>query len=147
MSLILFIEPQNEASANPVIDRYTIKMFNALLKCQGNKGCLDRGQYRRNTFVNSIEECSCGMDYHPIAVCLGADLLGVHLLAMHRAEVPAEELAKVAALEYSENISAENLIYLKASLNDLARFPSNKRVLSVEDFNETYMNQMMGRDV
>jgi hypothetical protein len=90
---LLFIEP-GLASAQPVIDELTRKMT---------------GAWRTRRIVMSyrgFHRCACGAesDHHNYAVAtiggqlLTTNLLAIHYLAFHRADVPRAELEKVKQL-------------------------------------------------
>lgn len=87
---LLFIEPKNPASKEPLIDKATRSMTTALRTAKRGIGWM------------GFHECACG------AVSRSCDLivegrfttnsLAVHYLAHHRDEVPADELADVLSL-------------------------------------------------
>lgn len=96
---LLFIEPQAPASEQPVFDDITLG--GVLLLAMAKEG---PGRYK------GFHVCSCGVSsgscdlfvpgpgypalHNPVLV----NTLLVHYLAWHRAEVPREELAKLAAI-------------------------------------------------
>ena len=92
---LLYIEPGQPASATPVIDPITRKMCAAFRKSR-----------RSDYACGGIHNCFCGAcssdcDYH----LPNGDLtnsLCIHYLAHHRAEVPQEQLARIAAFPYGE---------------------------------------------
>lgn len=91
---ILYIEPSANTSAEPVIDELTRKMASAF-----REGV---GQMRFRGF----HKCECGAESTNTDYKLPngerTNSLCVHYLAFHRAEVPAEQLIKVANLTYGE---------------------------------------------
>jgi hypothetical protein len=92
---VLYIKPGRSTSAEPVIDELTRKMA-AAYRAAESSGVLWRG----------FHVCACGVNSSNTDYVLPGgqqtNSLCVHYLAFHRDEVPAGELAKVAALEAGE---------------------------------------------
>jgi len=92
---VLYVQPGPYTSAEPVLDELTRKMAAAYRAAESNGACW-RG----------FHVCACGVNSDNTDYILPGgqqtNSLCVHYLAFHRNEVPAEELAKVAALESGE---------------------------------------------
>lgn len=92
---VLYIRPGTKGTAEPVIDSLTRKM-SAAFRASESTGVHWRG----------FHACRCGVNSDNTDYILPngqqTNSLCVHYLAFHRDEVPAEELAKVAALESGE---------------------------------------------
>lgn len=101
MKRLLFIEPTQQASPVPLIDHLTRKLCAAFRKATNPwtaAGWI--GGYR------GIHECICGalssnQDYYLPNGAL-TNSLCVHYLALHRSEVPPDELFRVEALDCGE---------------------------------------------
>lgn len=87
---LLFIEPKQAPSEQPVIDEATRKMGVAL------RGAREGSAWR------GFHVCSCGKMSSNVDLIIEdrfvTNSLAVHYLAHHRAEVPADELADVMTL-------------------------------------------------
>jgi len=88
---ILFIRPTRHSNGTPVLDDATGKVAAALHRAKQRIG------------VHGVHTCSCGVVGSTSIIELddGRELssFAVHYLAYHRDEVPADELAKVDALD------------------------------------------------
>ncbi len=91
---ILYIEPSDMASAEPVIDELTQKMTAAF------RSATDGVVYR------GVHQCRCGAvssnREHVLPNGEETNSLCIHYLAFHRAEVPAFQLEKVRRLDCGE---------------------------------------------
>ena len=112
---VLYIQPGPYTPAEPVIDELTRKMAAAYRAAESDGMCW-RG----------FHVCRCGVNSSNCDYILPGgqqtNSLCVHYLAFHRNEVPAEELAKVAALESGE---------AEPTTEELAR-PAKRRVSRYE---------------
>jgi hypothetical protein len=92
---LLYIEPTQQASTEPVLDHLTRKMAAAF-----------RGARRSEWAWCGVHECVCGAlstssDYRlPNGEVTNA--LCVHYVAHHRCEVPSDQLARVGAFAFGE---------------------------------------------
>ncbi len=95
---LLFIEPKHPASPTPVIDGLTRRMCAALRTAKP-------GDYLFSASCG-IHRCVCGAVSTNCNYTLEngevTNSLCVHYVAFHRNEVPAEQLARVAALPFGE---------------------------------------------
>jgi hypothetical protein len=97
---LLFIEPQLPCSAEPVIDEYTRRMAGALLSAskqaayRGIHRCICGATSTNCNYIVRIQQRVAGSPWHGLLT----NSLAVHYLALHRDEVPSEELAKVLTL-------------------------------------------------
>lgn len=116
--ILLFIEPKNQKSSEPIIDEYTIKMFNALADNDNSIGYVSTESiFVKDRMLKGLHTCVCGVKSNPCDYLLydkiATNWLCVHYLTYHRDEVPEDELRKVSQLE-SSNILHPNLMkYLK----------------------------------
>lgn len=106
--LLLFIEPKNSPSKNPVIDELTKKMTASFRKAK--IGTIDRysviGQgyaFSEGNGWRGWHTCSCGarngcQDYLLSNGEMTNDLC-IHYMAYHREEIPQEQLDRVAKLD------------------------------------------------
>lgn len=97
-SQLLMIEPSAQVSEEPLIDELTRKMT-AAWRAREESGYAFRGFH--------ICSCRAWSDNHDHFVMVAGEKLktnslAIHYLAFHRADVPSEELSKVASLEYGE---------------------------------------------
>jgi hypothetical protein len=93
---LLFMEPRQPASRDPIIDDYTRRMAGALRVAEIPP---------RSTWNRGRHDCICRMssacydlDVATTHGTLKTNSLAVHYLAHHRGEVPESELAKVLTL-------------------------------------------------
>jgi len=112
---LLYIEPQNDRSNEPIIDHLTIKMFNLLITSWENpvnRGTL-MGNNKARQFVSGIgtmghHNCRCGAASECYDYLLNGTLvtntLCVHYLAYHRDEVPQSEINKLEKLDSSTKL-------------------------------------------
>ncbi len=88
---LLFIEPQNPPSAEPLLDAFTWKILNAW-----------RGRTENDDASRGFHICSCGAisdnRTHTLKGGLVVNLLCVHYMAYHRDEVPASEMDKLKTI-------------------------------------------------
>ena len=101
---LLFIEPENAATEEPVIDSYTKKMTAAYRSTV--KGFLVDGEII-DAATGGVHHCICQStsdDVNHVLPDKSAETnsLCIHYLAFHRGDVPEEELRKVASLTYGE---------------------------------------------
>jgi hypothetical protein len=92
---LLYIEPTQPASTEPVLDHLTRKMAAAFRKARPSE-CGSRG----------VHECVCGAESTSRDYLLPngevTNWLCVHYVAYHRPEVPAGQLARIEALTFGE---------------------------------------------
>lgn len=103
---LLYIEPLEEATSQPVIDFLTIKMFNAFREHTHIGSIGFNGSFAKNICTMGVHECICGKrstscDYL-LKSGLATNSLCIHYLAVHRDKVPEEELKKVEQLDSSD---------------------------------------------
>lgn len=88
---LLFVEPQGLPSATPIVDDATLRMTAALRSAQ-----------KSDDAYRGVHTCKCGAVSdnvnHFVDGRFTTNSLAVHYLALHRAEVPAAELADVLTL-------------------------------------------------
>lgn len=97
---ILFVEPSVLTSDYPIIDTLTKKMTAAYRKGDHESGPRWRG----------FHVCRCGAhsaNYNVKVAGKWTNSLCIHYLAHHREDIPQEELDKVAALDFGEEIPTE----------------------------------------
>jgi hypothetical protein len=103
---LLYIEPQQGKSGEPIIDDFTLKM-NAAFAQQKSTGTLSsNGEYHSGGSFMGVQTCVCGAQSEPFDYELECgyitNSLCVHYLAWHRSEVPENELIKVSNLPNSQ---------------------------------------------
>lgn len=103
---LLFIEPKNFASREPIIDAFTKKMTAALRKFT-EKGSMYRdGTFEPGMATKGWHTCECGAGSHNVDYLLvngmATNSLCIHYLAFHRDEIPESELEKVKTLPCGE---------------------------------------------
>ena len=97
---LLFIEPQLPCSAEPVIDDYTRRMAGAMRSAspqaayRGIHHCICGAASTNCNYIVRAQQRVAGSPWHGLLT----NSLAVHYLALHRNEVPADELAKVLTL-------------------------------------------------
>jgi hypothetical protein len=98
---LLFIEPRNPASAEPVVDDLTKRMAAALNDGVGGTGDT-QASFRPGGGLRGWHDCVCGACSSNQNYLLSdgqvTNSLCVHYLAHHRGEVPESELRKVRSL-------------------------------------------------
>ena len=98
---LLFIEPKNPASAEPVVDDLTRRMAAALNDGVGGTG-MSQADFRPGGGWRGWHTCVCGACSSNQNYLLQdgqvTNSLCVHYLAFHRDEVPESELQKVRGL-------------------------------------------------
>jgi len=122
-STLLFIEPKNPKSIEPVDDEYTKKVEELLNQCytkvkEARKkydyefvdycpevGIVEyNGNFLPHTLAMGVHECVCGERSHgcdyKISENCATNSLAVHYLRWHRDEVPKSELLKIDKLPY-----------------------------------------------
>jgi hypothetical protein len=106
---LLYIEPQNPPSAEPLVDEYTRHMT-GLLDAHENTGCYMSGRFYPHDAFRGWHTCSCGVWSTNVDYLLPGGLitnsLAVHYLAFHRDEVPTVMLERV--MTTSSSIAPEN---------------------------------------
>lgn len=112
---LLFIEPQNPASADPVIDSLTRRMTAALNGSVGGTNDGWQGKFHPGGGWRGVHTCVCGVNSSNKNFQLEdgtiTNSLCVHYLAHHRNEVPESELAKVRSLpSYEAEPTANQLM-------------------------------------
>lgn len=99
---LLFIEPKNPASPEPVIDEFTRMMTAAFLLS------------KREHSYRGWHTCLCGADSsncdHVLPSGVITNSLCIHYLAYHRDEVPQAELEKVSRLNLGEEVPDASLL-------------------------------------
>lgn len=111
-NMILYIEPENDRSAEPLIDDLTKQMTAALRKSR--PGVMINGMFKDLDSLGS-HTCVCGAKSDTTEHMLKdektlTNSLCVHYLAWHRFEIPQAELDKVTNLpDDSEEPSAQEL--------------------------------------
>jgi hypothetical protein len=99
--VLLYIEPQQQSLAEPIIDELTWKMAAALNHCVAT-GTYQPGQFCKNNRFRGWHTCSCGACSDNVDYLLpGGEVtnsLAVHYLAYHRHEVPLQQLERVRKL-------------------------------------------------
>ncbi len=106
---LLFIEPKNESSDNPLIDSATRKMSAALRLHTNKNGCLSpKGEFIPDTVLRGFHICGCkaggSSASHDYVLPNGiiTNSLCIHYLAYHRDEVPEDALTLIESLDYGE---------------------------------------------
>jgi hypothetical protein len=92
---VLYIEPSNTASPEPVIDELTRKMTAAY-----------RQSVPAENYTKGVHICNCGATSdnreHVLPNGEETNSLCIHYLAFHRDEVPQFQLDKVSSLNFGE---------------------------------------------
>lgn len=97
---LLFIEPQLPRSAESLIDEYTCRMAGAMLSAnpqasyRGIHYCRCGATSTNCNYIVRIGQRVAGSPWHGLLT----NSLAVHYLALHREEVPPDELLKVLTL-------------------------------------------------
>lgn len=100
-NMLLYVEPQGQRSAEPVVDDLTKKMTAAF---QNHKsGSAEQGgQFEEGAATMGHQTCACGAQSSVTDYLLESGFitnsLCIHYLAWHRNEIPKTELDKVASL-------------------------------------------------
>ena len=98
---LLYIEPQQQPLAEPIIDELTWKMAAALNHCVAT-GTYGSGQFCKNNRFRGWHTCSCGACSDNVDYLIPngevTNSLAVHYLAYHRHEVPSQQLERVRKL-------------------------------------------------
>jgi len=101
-NVILFIEPAQDATPEPLIDDLTIKMFNCFKEYTEFGHVGEKGSFTPQLGTKGLHYCVCGTTSHNCDYILKngqcVNWLCVHYLAYHRSEIPEEELEKVRKL-------------------------------------------------
>jgi hypothetical protein len=107
-SVILFIEPQNQASQIPVIDELTIKMFNAMSNHSVTGRVNGNAKFIKGVTTMGLHKCVCGKMSRSYDLLLesgqATNSLTTHYLAYHRNEVPEAEITKVQSLKSNHTL-------------------------------------------
>jgi hypothetical protein len=105
-NVLLFIEPRNGKSTQPVNDDITVfieTLLNTAMNTDSKAGAiLGNGSFVKGLSTMGVHTCCCGKssescDYE-IHTGYFTNSLAAHYLRWHRSEVPAEELNKVRSL-------------------------------------------------
>lgn len=111
---LLYIEPQNQKSENPLVDSLARKMT-AAYQHQKSTGVLrSDGSYTEGVSTMGFQRCACQATSDPVDYKLDCgyvtNSLCVHYLAWHRDEIPELEIAKVNSLPDEELEPTTNLL-------------------------------------
>ena len=126
--LLLFIEPSQEPSEEPLIDELTRKVAASFRKAR--KGFMGRQGWDEGICTRGFHLCSCGAMSSNVNYLLPngeeTNSLCIHYMAMHRAEVPEEQLERVRLLEDGEEEPSEREVTgkrFKKGLGGMVRNP------------------------
>lgn len=113
---LLFIEPKLAPTTDPVIDEYTLKLAYQLKNVTHTGSVTPNGGFIANVSTLGVHTCSCGMrsaSFDFLLPCgLATNKLALHYLMYHRAEVPTEDLEKIASrMPYHPDITIDEEIY------------------------------------
>lgn len=104
-NVLLFIEPQNDKSVEPVDDDMTLFMetlLNTAINTSSKKGVVINGNFVKGLSTMGVHTCYCGECSHScdyeIHTGYYTNSLATHYLRWHRKDVPEEELNKVRSL-------------------------------------------------
>lgn len=120
-NLLLYIEPINPISKEPVIDELTRKMTASFRKSQRGAlrnydNCLDGSKFEAGFGWRGSHGCSCGAfsscDDHLCPNGEVTNALCIHYLALHRDEISEEQLNRVRALDDGEEEPTMEEIYI-----------------------------------
>jgi hypothetical protein len=120
---LLFIEPQLPRSAEPVIDEYTRRMAGAMLSAspqaayRGIHHCRCGAASTNCDYIVRIQQRVAGSPWHGLLT----NSLAVHYLALHRAEVPPDELTKVLMLTAGPANPTPSAMGMRTSSTEAAR--------------------------
>jgi hypothetical protein len=123
--ILLFIEPKNIGSAEPLLDALTYKLLNAMRTSVKRGIVTSDGEFHEGMSTRGVHYCTgcSNKDIHSAAndcllECgLATNYLAVHYMAFHRDEVPFSEIEKIALLRSTENVDPPS----KHELGDYAR--------------------------
>jgi hypothetical protein len=120
---LLFIEPQRPRSAEPVIDEYTRRMAGAMLSAspqaayRGIHHCHCGAASTNCNYIVRILQRVAGSPWHGLLT----NSLAVHYLALHRDEVPLDELTKVLRLTAEPTNPTSLAMGMRVSSTDAGR--------------------------
>lgn len=110
--VILYMEPENNKSEEPIIDALTVKMFYVLKRNLNNNCIFLNGVIKKGWFTKGYHWCECGKRSTSCDYVLEngqvVNYLCVHYLAYHRDEVSEEDIEKVNKLSGSELLKTED---------------------------------------
>lgn len=117
---LLFIEPKETRSQEPIVDRITIKMFNLIMKNLENRGVAGSRGFTTGLATMGVHTCICGAhstscDYM-INNTIATNSLCVHYLAYHRDEVPQSHIDVIETLDASDELDEKDHDMLKKVL-------------------------------
>lgn len=102
---LLYIEPLEPPSREPLIDGYTKRMA-AALDAHTETGMLQSGIFHAGIADRGVHTCSCGATSSHVDYLLPGgyvtNSLAVHYLAFHRNGVPAKQLERVLAMPVTD---------------------------------------------
>ena len=122
---LLFIEPQLPRSAEPVIDEYTRRMAGAMLSAspqaayRGIHRCHCGATSTNCDYIVRIQQRVAGSPWHGLLT----NSLAVHYLALHRDEVPPDELTKVLMLTAEPTDPTPSALGMQVSAPRLWKMP------------------------
>ena len=153
--VILYFEPKNNKSTEPIIDELTIKMFNALNNAFKNTaetaGIIGRNnKFQKGISTMGTHECVCGVHSHACDYLLEGgymtNSLCVHYLAYHRDEVTQDDINKINDLNASTVLSENDSNKLMYMIDDWISKLDGEIDLSIE-INQEIIDESNNKEV
>lgn len=124
-NILLFIHPRSSETEEPIIDRYSVLVYQALSKGieeEKHGVIMNDGRFVTDLCTLGRHTCRCGADSesvdYQIAENLHTNTLAVHYLVYHRSDVPQQELDKIDL--HLGHMAVPNLDEIESELLELA---------------------------